>query len=67
MLDGYEDRGLRQPQATAGSLMEQVISPGIFRASEVVRRFSPAGYAGEIRQKCVHAGKGEARSTGFTP
>lgn len=62
MLDGYEAEGYVSPEPTAGSLMERVVSPGVFRASELVRRFSPAGYADEIRQKYVHAGKGEADS-----
>lgn len=62
LLDGYEAEGFVSPEPTAGSLMERVVAPGVFQMSEVVRRFSPAGYADEVRQKYVHAGRGEADS-----
>ncbi|MEZ5383102.1 MAG: type II secretion system F family protein [Microthrixaceae bacterium] len=62
MLDGYQAEGFVSPEPTAGSLMERVISPGVFQLSELVRRFSPVGYADEVRQKYVHAGRGEADS-----
>lgn len=62
MLDGYQAEGFVSPEPTAGSFVERIVSPGVFQLSELVRRFSPQGYADEVRQKYVHAGRGEADS-----
>src|SRR4051794_18313905 len=59
-IDGY-DVDVRD-QELSNPLRERAIVPTLEKLSELGRRFQPAGYADQVRQKFVYAGDASAEA-----